>query len=273
MNDQESEESEEEGFGYDEEEEEVGEEISTEGEEGGTGAGQREARVRGRDLAWIKIHEYETTLEYLSSDIFKELANGNYSLRKSRETNYGDRETHECKFSRKRGFLPCKLKYRVTIDNASEKVRIEKCGRSHSHEKDPTIETTENPHYFKWTEEQTQIVIQGCKNNLDPTNIRSNLRDSNLCLVVFPTVKQLNNKIQFCRRKLFTKDIVMTGELREAIAKMIDMPVDDTQAYVVNYEVVDDQEDGEVRFVVTWSTKKMRARINVDLVQDDATYR
>ena len=44
MNDQESEESEEEGFGYDEEEEEVGEEISTEGEEGGTGACQREAR-------------------------------------------------------------------------------------------------------------------------------------------------------------------------------------------------------------------------------------
>ena len=38
MNDQESKE---EGFGYDEEEEEeVGEEISTEGKEGGTGAGQ-----------------------------------------------------------------------------------------------------------------------------------------------------------------------------------------------------------------------------------------
>ena len=36
MNDQE--ESEEEGFGYDDKEEEVGEEISTEGEEGGTGA-------------------------------------------------------------------------------------------------------------------------------------------------------------------------------------------------------------------------------------------
>ena len=54
------------------------------------GAGQREVRVRGRDLAWIKIHEYETSLEYLSSDIFNELANGNHSLKKSRETNYGD---------------------------------------------------------------------------------------------------------------------------------------------------------------------------------------
>lgn len=47
MNDQESEE---EGFGYDEEEEEeeeMGEEISTEGKEGGTGAGQNVGRVKG----------------------------------------------------------------------------------------------------------------------------------------------------------------------------------------------------------------------------------
>jgi hypothetical protein len=49
------------------------------------------AGLRGKDLAWIKIHEYKTILDYLSSDIFKELTNGNYSLRKSRETNYGDR--------------------------------------------------------------------------------------------------------------------------------------------------------------------------------------
>ena len=87
MNDQE--ESEEEGFGYDdEEEEEGGGGRDLHRGRGGRdwcmvhGAGQREVRVRGRDLAWIKIHEYETTLEYLSSDIFKELANGNYSLRK-----------------------------------------------------------------------------------------------------------------------------------------------------------------------------------------------
>ena len=241
--------------------------------EGGNEAGQREGRVRGKDLAWLKIHEFEITLDYLSLDIFKELAGGKCSLRKSRETNSGDRETHECKFIRIRGFFPCRLKYRVTIDNASEIVRVEKSGHEHSHEKDLTIETTENPHYFRWTDEQTQIVVQGCKNNLDPTNIRSNLRESNLCLVVFPSVQQLNNKTQFCCRKLFSKDIVMTGELREAIANMVGMPVDETQAYVVHHEVIDDQGDGEVRFVITWSTKKMRARLNVDLVQDDATYR
>ena len=104
----------------------MGEEMS---EEGGNEAGQREGRVRGKDLAWLKIHELETTLDNLSSDKFKELERGKYSLRKSRETNYGDRETHECKFRRKRGLLPCKLIYRVTIDNASEKVRVEKCGQ------------------------------------------------------------------------------------------------------------------------------------------------
>ena len=71
-------------------------------------------------------------MDYLSLDIFKELAGGKCSLRKSKETNYVDRETHECKFIRIRGFFPCRLKYRVTIDNASEKVRVEKCGQGHS---------------------------------------------------------------------------------------------------------------------------------------------
>ena len=65
----------------------------------------------------------------------------------------------------------------------------------------------------------------------------------------------------------------MTGELRQAIADHLDVPLDLTQAYVVHHEVLDDQGDGEVRFVVTWSTEKMRARLNVELVQDDATYR
>ena len=67
MGDLESKNSEYEGFGYDEEEEEVGEEMS---EEGRNEAGQREGRVRGKDLAWLKIHKFETTLDYLSSDIF-----------------------------------------------------------------------------------------------------------------------------------------------------------------------------------------------------------
>ena len=76
MDDLKSEDSEEEGFGYDGEEE-VGEEMS---EEGGNEAGQREGRVRGKDLAWLKIHEFETTLDYLSSDIFKELAGSSLLL-------------------------------------------------------------------------------------------------------------------------------------------------------------------------------------------------
>ena len=64
----------EEGFGYNEEEEEVGEEMS---EEGGNEADRREGRVREKDLAWLKIHELETTLDNLSSDKFKELERGN----------------------------------------------------------------------------------------------------------------------------------------------------------------------------------------------------
>ena len=78
MHNLESENSEEEGFGYDEEEKEVGgEEMS---EEGGNEAGQREGRVRGKDLSWLKIYDFETTLDYLSSYIFKELAGSSLLL-------------------------------------------------------------------------------------------------------------------------------------------------------------------------------------------------
>ena len=69
MDDLKIEDCKEEGFGYDEEEEEVGEEMS---EEGGNEAGQREGRLRGKDLAWLKIHELETRLDNLSSNKLKE---------------------------------------------------------------------------------------------------------------------------------------------------------------------------------------------------------
>ena len=257
------------GFRYDEEEEVLEEEEEVaEGREAEAGP-----RRRGRDLDWRVHCVFETNTEYFESDCYKELTSGKYSLRRIMENNRGDKELHNCKFARKRGYLPCQVKYRVCIDNSSEKIMVEISGQEHSHDRDPEHGNIENPHYFKWTDEQTAIVVNGCKNNLDPTNIRRNLRESNLFNAVFPTVQQLNNKIAHCRKKLFSKDIIMTGELRQAIADHLDVPMDLTQAYVVHHEVLDDQGDGEVRFVVTWSTEKMRARLNVELVQDDATYR
>ena len=70
-----------------------------------------------------------------------------------------------------------------------------------------------------------------------------------------------------------THNIVLTGDLREAIAEKTDTPVDDTEAFIVQHDVIDDEGEENVRFNITWTTKKMQARINEDLIQDDATYR
>ena len=64
----------------------------------------------------------------------------------------------------------------------------------------------------------------------------------------------------------------MTDDLREAIAKKLDIPVDDTEAYIVNHDVIDDKGEDNVKFNITWTTKKIEARISEDLLQDDATY-
>ena len=45
------------------------------------------------------------------------------------------------------------------------------------------------------------------------------------------------------------------------------------RAYVVHHEVIDDQGDGEVRFLVMWTSQNMKERISEDITQDDATYR
>ena len=135
-----------------------------------------------------------------------------YSLRKTRETRRGDNEVFECKFSRKRDFLPCPLKYRVhyrvSLDNSSETITVKVSGDEHSHVRDPEYGNLDNPNYFRWTEQQTDIVDLGCKNNLDTADIRRNLSDNNQGQLFLPTVSQLNNKIAHCRKKFFGYNIL-----------------------------------------------------------------
>merc|ERR1740139_1184315 len=118
------------------------------------------------------------------------------SMRKARSTLHAERETFECKFARKKSFLSCNLKYRVNFDTSSFEITIEKSGDSHVHEKDPEYGQNGNPNYFKWTEEQTNVIIAGCKNELDPTVIKRNMKESNLFSAGnWPTPLQISNKI------------------------------------------------------------------------------
>ena len=73
-----------------------------------------------------------------------------------------------CKYSRKVGYLPCPLQYKITCMASSEEVQVEiNCGWSdHIHKTDPD-QHTEGLN-FRWTEEMTTVVLQGVKNRLRP---------------------------------------------------------------------------------------------------------
>ena len=182
-------------------------------------AEEDETQRRGKDREWNLVATFQSNDEYEQSDLYlSELMK--MSMRKARSTLYADRETFECKFSRKKSFLPCTLKYRVNFDSSSFEITVEKNGDSHVHEKDTEYGENGNQQYFRWSEEQTNIIVAGVKNELDPTVIKRNMKESNLFSVgKWPTSLQISNKIAHCRLKLVKQSIVSTGDLREAIAK------------------------------------------------------
>ena len=138
-----------------------------------------ETRRRGRDRDWRFYKSFSSIDEYKASDIYiNEISK--MSMRKSRSTRYADRETFECKFARRIAYLPCGVKFRVSFDSASDDVTIEMCGDKHSHDKDKDYAQTRNPNYFRWNEEQTELIMAAVKNELDSTVIRRNMRSSNL---------------------------------------------------------------------------------------------
>ena len=109
---------------------------------------EHQSRRRGKDRVWTLLESFESIADYKASPIYtSELSK--MCMRKGRSTKYAERETFECKYARKRAFLPCGLKFRVNFDTASDNVTVEKCGEDHSHEKDPEYGQTGNPNYLR----------------------------------------------------------------------------------------------------------------------------
>ena len=81
-------------------------------------------------------------------------------------------------------------------------------------------------------------------------------------------------KVHHCR-SIIRRNIQIfdTHELREKIAENIQVPVEDTEGYIAHSEVNDDEDDVEPRFVIIWTSTKLKARVNQSMTQDDATYR
>ena len=194
----------------------------------------------------------------------------------AREPDYADTETYVCKFARRRGFLPCPLKYKVSFLSHSDTVLVESnlVHPLHNHEVDP--EHCLAGSTFRWTLEQTQMIVQGVTNEAKPKIIRRNMENANLFSDGrVPTSLELSNKIAHVRKQVHgVNQIFDTHQLREKIAEHSEVPEDDdTKAYIAASQIEDEDENEEPRFNVVWTSNKLMKRISDDLVQDDATYR
>jgi hypothetical protein len=230
--------------------------------------------VRGKDIKWLTVKTFENVSEYENSDLFKEIKT-NFTLQRSRDPDYADTETFICKFSRKVGYLPCPLKYKIDfLSNCDDVLATSNdiLGK-HIHDIDP--DHANSGQTFRWTSAQTEMIMQGVLNEASPTVILRNLENAQLledgnC----PSKQQLNNKIQHCRHTLNkTKQIFTTHDLREKIKEKLEVPEDDTDAYIAFHEVLDENEDEEPRFTIIWTSKRLLERTSSQLTQDDATYR
>ena len=96
---------------YEEEGLEFDETIGEQGEEGEEPATLMGPRRRGKDHEWFKVLDFESASLFHESDLFKNELKSNFNLRKMKTTICLERETYECKFSRKRRFIPCPVKY------------------------------------------------------------------------------------------------------------------------------------------------------------------
>ena len=226
---------------------------------------------RGKSLKWTVKEKFDTKEDFDMSEVKVEIET-KFKPRKVRSTEYSEKALFECHFHRKTHYKSCPVKYQVNYSNSCDEVLVETVG-DHEHTKEEDENTEQKRNYLKWTDEQSKIVLEGVKHNMDPTNIKRALKDSNLFTGIFPTLEQINNKIAKVRKLLVKTKITMTADLRTAIENITEEPDDENEPFIVDYKITDDEGQAKVSFHCTWSTKKMKRRINSELAQGDATYR
>ena len=115
--------------------------------------------------------------------------------------------------------------------------------------------------------------MQGVRNGQNPTVIMRTLKTLNSDIPL-PKKGQLYNKMSYVKTLLAeTQEIINTGDMREAIEKKLEVPIDLDEAFVCHHEVKDDEGPDNVRFVIIFTSQKMQARVSNEFCQDDATYR
>ena len=190
----------------------------------------------------------------MTGEVYKDIKSS-FSLRRSREPDYADIELYTCKFSRKVGYIPCPLQYKVSFLSTCSTVLVQAPQGCHNHKHEEDTEFVSTSQNFRWTPSQTNIVVLGVKNEAKPKVILRNLREAN----AFeggkePTSHRLNNKIRHCRKVLqHSSQIFTTHELRQKICEKLEVPESDIEGYVAHHDIQDEDQEKEPRFTIILS--------------------
>ena len=228
---------------------EMEDEDEDEGVEEARGPGRR-----GKDLPWETRQEFATKEAFEASEIPAELAT-NFSIRSGKFSNI---ETYYCRFSRKKGYK-CQIKMRVRYSESSDQVFVEGIGEDHTHELMADYQPAPgNENYLRWTEAQTKVVMTGVMNEASPTVIKRLLREE-FAEGKMPSAGQIANKIAHCKKIIMkSKNMLSTGEMRRYANSRVDIPLDKHEMYVAFHEIIDSQEEENIRFTLILTTEAMK---------------
>ena len=244
------------------------------GEVAGPRLNKNGIKIRGPDKSWDEIYRFKTASEYKSSDICKRLKD-EFSNRKTREYDYGDVHEYECKFTRRKGYLPCPWKMKVTFfsDNSEVTVEAVEGATDHVHEEDTDFVENSSKN-FRWTDEMTKYVTEGIQNNHRPNFILRKMKKSNM-FDKLPSKTQLYNKCAATKKtENPSHKINNTNEMRNKVAEFLGEPTSEVKAFVPFHEILDDDDTKEPRFTVIFSTKKNLKKLKSERVlQTDETYK
>ena len=193
-----------------------------------------------------------------------------------REGKVGDVDIYVCKYSRRRGYVGCPLKYKITFHSSTNIVTVD-CNMAniaHDHSlKEGEINADGN--LFRWNKKQEDIIKDGVKNHAIAKVIYRNLLDANAFDGVIPSKLQLYNKIASIKKKLYkSQNIVNTHDLRQRVCQHDKIPEDELEGYVCYSYIDDENEENDPRFTIIFSTKKNIGKLRSDrILQTDATYR
>ena len=176
-------------------------------------------RIRGTDLVWRKMMNFNTPEAFLESNLLEEIKEI-YTIKRKREHESHEVHNYVCKFSQRQKFLPCKKLLRVVFPSDSKEVFVQETG-VHEHVEDPNFKDAS--HVFRWSKQATEILVTGIKMNSRPKVMLRELRDKN-CFAGQnePTTIQIYNKISHLKKIMnLSENLLTTFQLRQKFRSIL----------------------------------------------------